>query len=392
METGYDILFFWVARMILMTTYMVKDIPFETVYLHGLVRTRDGKKMSKSDPETCIDPLESIATYGADALRIALVSGTSPGMDLRIYPEKLESCRRFVNKLWNAARYVLLTIPEGTPIDPPAHVQHPISQWILHQLNALLATSQKSLENFRLAEGMESLRTFLWGDFCDWYLEMSKKDPRTAEDHHVLAHTFTTLLKLLHPMMPFVTEALWEEFATSESLIRTPWPRPVAAHHFPKSVAQISLVQQVITHIRALREKAHMGLNVKSNARIDSEAHAPLFETHADLIKRLARLENLEIVPQKPAVTHPSLSAYFEDTLVQIQASIVDVQEELEKLNKKLKKEEDFLRKSRKKLNNDQFLSKAPQQVVAELNDKVVAKEKLVGALQQQISELARQN
>lgn len=392
METGYDILFFWVARMILMTTYMVKEIPFETVYLHGLVRNRDGKKMSKSDPSTCIDPLESIEEYGADALRIALVSGTAPGMDLRIYPEKLESCRRFVNKIWNAARYVLLTIPAGTPIDPPKNVNFSISQWILHQLNELLVSVQNSLENFRLAEAADNLRTFLWRDFCDWYLEMSKKEERTDEDNRVLAYTYTTLLRLLHPYMPFVTEALWEEFETSEMLIRSEWPRSVEGYHFPESVAQISLVQEAITQIRALRDKANIGLNVKSKARIDSDKHALLFREHEGVIKRLARLEKLQIEQQKPEMSNESLSAYFEDTLVQIEASIVDLQKEIEKLSKKLQKEEDFLNKSQKKLQNKQFLSKASEHVVEALNEKVTAKEKLVDALQQQISELANQN
>ena len=392
METGYDILFFWVARMILMTVYMIRDIPFETVYLHGLVRTRDGKKMSKSDPASCIDPLESIESYGADALRIALISGTAPGMDLRIYPEKLESCRRFVNKIWNAARFVLLSIPPETSIEPPLDVKWSVSQWILHQLDELLVSVQKSLESFRLSDVIENLRTFLWGDFCDWYLEMSKKDQRTDEDNQVLAYTYTTLLKLLHPYMPFVTEALWEEFNTSQLLIRSQWPLSMDAYHFPDSVRQITLVQQVIIQIRVLREKANLGLNVKSSARINSEKHALLYAEHAAMIKQLARLEELYIEPHKPELTHDSLSSYFEDTVVQIEASAVDWQEEIEKLNKKLQKEENFLLQSRKKLQNDLFLTKAPEHIVAQLRDKVDSKEKLISVLEQQISELENRN
>ncbi|MBF0279189.1 MAG: valine--tRNA ligase [SAR324 cluster bacterium] len=392
METGYDILFFWVARMILMTTYMTGEIPFETIYLHGLVRTREGKKMSKSDPETCIDPLESIDQYGADALRIALISGTSPGTDLRIYPEKLESCRRFVNKIWNAARYVLITLPPGTRIDPPENVEWSVSQWILHRLNELIHGVQKSLENFRLSDVAESLRGFLWGDFCDWYLEMSKKEERTEEDNQVLAYSYTTLLKLMHPYMPFVTEALWEEFDTKEMLIRSAWPEPVEAYNFPESAFQISLVQEAITQIRALRDKANIGLNVKSNARIDSEQHGGLFREHEGLIKRLARLNTLQIENRKPEMTDDSLSSYFEETLVQIEASEVDWQEEIEKLRKNLQKEESFLNKSQMKLQNEQFLSKAPQHVIAELREKVVSKERLIQALQEQISELGNRN
>ena len=392
METGYDILFFWVARMILMTVYMIRDVPFETVYLHGLVRTREGKKMSKSDPASCIDPLESIELYGADALRIALISDTAPGMDLRIYPEKLESCRRFVNKIWNAARFVLLSIPPQTSIEPPLDVKRPVSQWILHRLNELIFSAQKSLESFRLSGVIENLRTFLWGDFCDWYLEMSKKEQRTDEDNQVLAYTYTTLLKLFHPYMPFVTEALWEKFNASEMLIRSQWPQPVKAHYFPESVTRISLVQQVIIQIRMLRDKANIGLNLKNNARINSEKHALLFQEHEAIIKQLARLENLYIESHKPEMTHESLSSYFEDTLVQIEASVVDWQEEIVKLKKKLQKEENFLSRSLEKLKNDQFLSKAPVHIVAELRNKVNSKEKLISVLEQQISELESRN
>ncbi len=388
METGYDILFFWVARMILMTTYMVREVPFETVYLHGLVRTREGKKMSKSDPATCIDPLESIEDYGADALRLALIVGTGPGMDLKLYPEKLESCRRFVNKLWNAGRYVLMTLPEGVSVAPPRNVKDPINQWILHNLNDLITSTQKSLENFRLAEASENLRSFLWGEFCDWYLEMSKKPERSEEDDCTLAYGYTTLLKLIHPYLPFVTEELWSKFATEGMLIRADWSQTIEEHTYPESEEQISLVKEAITQIRALRDKANIGLNVKIDARVDSEHHASLYQEHEGLILRLARLAKLEIHERQPEVQNDSLSAYFSDTLVHVEAADVDWTEELTKLKKKLKKEEDFLFKSQRKLGNEGFLAKAPENIVDELRDKVASTEKTIGALQQQISEL----
>lgn len=390
METGYDILFFWVARMILMTTYMIHDIPFETVYLHGLVRTRDGKKMSKSIPEHCIDPLESIDTYGADALRMALLIGTGAGTDSRVYPEKLESCRRFVNKIWNAGRYVLMTLPDNTPIEPPQSVQSPVSQWILHHLNALIKSADKSLDNYRLSEVSENLRLFLWGDFCDWYLEMSKKAERTEEDNQVLAYGYTTLLKLLHPYMPFVTEALWGEFNTSGMIIRAEWPKPMDAYHFPESEKQISLVKEAITRIRALRDKANIGLNVKIQAKIVSDQYADLYKEHKVMIERLARLEAVVIEARKPEVRDDALSAYFEDTLVEIEGDVANFEEELASLHKALKKEEDFMDKSQKKLQNEQFLSKAPEKVVTELKEKMVAKEKVTLTLKQQISDLEK--
>ena len=195
-----------------MTTYMLQEIPFKTVYLHGLIRTREGKKMSKSDPSSVIDPLDSIEKYGTDALRIALVSGTGPGQDLRLYPEKMESSRRFANKIWNAGRYILMTIPVVTPITAPKVVNSDLAKWLLHGLNDLIKDTQSRLESHRLSDVADNLKSFFWGDFCDWYLEMDKNPNRTPEDNQVIAFAFTTLIKMLHLYVPFVTEALWREF------------------------------------------------------------------------------------------------------------------------------------------------------------------------------------
>ena len=180
METGYDILFFWVARMILMTTYAVGDIPFETVYLHGLIRTREGKKMSKSDPETMIDPLDIIPKYGADALRLSMILGQSPGNDSRLYEEKIAGTGIFVNKLWNASRFVLMQCDEAK-IDPKTIAKLPDSsalalpdRAILSRLQSIVEKVTKGLEEYRLSEVGDTLYSFVWDDFCDWYLELSK--------------------------------------------------------------------------------------------------------------------------------------------------------------------------------------------------------------------------
>jgi valyl-tRNA synthetase len=390
METGYDILFFWIARMILMTTYMIREVPFETVYLHGLIRTRDGKKMSKSDPETCIDPLESIAQYGTDALRLALIVGTGPGQDLRLFPEKLEACRRFANKVWNAGRYILMTIPEGTPITAPQQVQSELAQWLLHGLNQLVQDVQDSLLAYRLSDVIDALRGFFWGEFCDWHLEMDKKPERSPEDNQVLAYTYTTLLKLLHPYVPFVTEALWSQFGQERMLTVSDWPQPQPAHHFQENHARIELVKEAITKIRALRDKANLGLDKKVAASLDSVANAPLFEANRELIVRLARLSTLEVRAVEPIPGNDALAAYFQDTLARIDATAVDWRKEIETLNKKLKTEDDFLSKSGKKLDNAGFLSKAPEHIVTELHSKVSVTEKTVEALRQQIQELER--
>ncbi len=390
METGYDILFFWVARMILMTTYMIGEVPFQTVYLHGLVRTRDGRKMSKSDPTTAIDPLESIADYGADALRLALILGTGPGQDLRLYPEKLEACRRFANKIWNAGRYILMTIPPGTPITPPQEVRSELAQWLLHGLDQTVRNVQGSLSAYRLSEVIDALRGFFWGEFCDWYLEMDKKPERSPEDNQVLAYAYTTLLKVLHPYVPFVTEALWSQFGQPQMLAVSAWPEPQPQHAFPEAHARIGLVKEAISQIRALRDKANLGLDKKIAASLDSARHTALFEEHQDLIIRLARLSELEVRSTEPTPGNDALSAYFQEALARIDASAVDWSKEIETLQKRLKSETDFLEKSGRKLGNPGFLNKAPEAVVLELKDKVAQTQKTVEALRLQIQELEK--
>ena len=387
METGYDILFFWVARMILMTTFMIREVPFKTVYLHGLVRTRDGKKMSKSDPLTCIDPLESIRDYGTDALRLALIQGTGPGQDLRLYPEKLESCRRFANKVWNAGRYILMNIPSGTLLNPPQNVQNEAARWLLHELDLLIGKTRQGLEAFRLSEVIDNLRSFFWGTFCDWYLEMDKRPDRNEEDNRVLAYALSTQLKLLHPYVPFVTEALWENLGQDKMLAKAPWPES-QGYDFGESHQKIQLVCESVSQLRTLREKARLGLNQKVDAGIDSEPHAEVFEIHSGLIKRLARISELKIrkVPATPS--GEALSSYFQDSLVSINANALDFSQEISNLQKQLNQENQFLTKSRNKLENPGFLNNAPDQVVLELREKVDSTEKTIDALKKQVIEL----
>ena len=389
METGYDILFFWVARMILMTTYMLQDIPFKTVYLHGLIRTRDGKKMSKSEPKTVIDPLVSIKEYGADALRIALILGTGAGQDLRLYPEKMESSRRFANKIWNAGRYILMTIPENTSIAAPANVKSELAQWLLHGLNVLISSTQANLETHRLSDVVDDLKSFFWGDFCDWYLEMDKNPHRSTEDNQVLSYSFSTLIKLLHPYVPFVTEALWGQFHQPKMLAVSEWPQ-IQPYHFKGAHDRIEIIKESISQIRALREKANIGLDKKITARLDSSKHAELFREHRKLIIRLARLSELNISKNTPKSVSEILSTYFQDTMASIEAPALDWGKEIETLQKKLKTESDFVEKSRSKLNNFGFINKAPEKVVTELRDKVSASKKTLSAIKQQILEMEK--
>ena len=331
--------------------------------------------------------MESIAEYGADALRLALIQGTGPGQDLRLYPEKMESCRRFANKIWNAGRYILLTIPLGTPITPPEKVHSELAQWLLHGLNDLIRRSQTGLEAHRISDVVDSLRSFFWGEFCDWYLEMDKKLDRTDEDNQVLAYSYSTLLKLMHPYVPFVTEALWEQFKQPKMLAVSEWPQELS-YSFSESHNRIELLREAISQIRTLREKANIGLDKKIGATLDSEKNAELFRTHQNLIIRLARLSELEINEKTPDSSRDNLGVYFNETLASIEASAVDWKKEIESLQKKLETESGFVEKSLKKLKNPGFLNKAPEKVIIELREKVASTEKTLEALKLQIHEL----
>lgn len=233
METGYEILFFWVARMIMLGIYITGQVPFKTVYLHGLVRDALGEKMSKSK-DNVIDPLEVAEKYGADSVRFALIWGTAPGHDSIISEDKIRGMRNFSNKIWNAARFVLATLNKaennadkrGISVNPrPVQrlsASHPDDKWILEELNKTIKDVTDSIENFRISQAAEIIYEFFWHQFCDKYLEMSKK--RRDEAQSTLLHILEVSLKLLHPFIPFMTEEIWQKFK-KEPLIISSWPK-----------------------------------------------------------------------------------------------------------------------------------------------------------------------
>jgi len=240
-----------------------------------------------------------------------------------------------------------------------------------------------------LSDVADNLKNFFWGDFCDWYLEMDKNPQRSAEDNQVLAYAFSSLIKLLHPYVPFVTEALWGQFKQPEMLVVSEWPQ-VQPYQFKEAHGRIEIIKESISQIRALREKAKIGLDKKVSATLDSAKHAELFREHHQLIIRLARLSELNISEKTPEAVSDMLRAYFQDTLASIEASALDWKKEIETLQKKLKTESGFVQKSRSKLDNPGFLKQAPEKVVTELRDKVDATEKTLSALKQQILELEK--
>ncbi len=376
METGYDILFFWVARMILMTTYVTGSIPeleygqvpFDTVYLHGLVRTRDGRKMSKSDPDTMIDPLDMIKKYGADALRMSMIVGQSPGNDFRLYEEKIAGYRNFVNKLWNASRFVLIKCEEHHA-DPATITALPEAKHLsladralLHALEVLIQDVSKGLEEYRLSDVGERLYAFVWEYFCDWYLELSKGTANVA----VLVHALRRILKLLHPYCPFVTEELWASVKPADAgmLLKEEWPALKSARKDQESFDQLQTVIDVVTAIRKLRSEQGIEPGKELTVTIVSKEHASLLESQAEHIRRLAKLGSLTISGKsgKPQNMVVALLAGIEVHLSL--EGLVDKAAE----SKKLQTEHDdltrYLKGIEAKLNDASFAEKAPAKVV----------------------------
>jgi len=379
METGYDILPFWVARMILMTTYVIGDYPFETVYLHGLIRTRDGSKMSKSKPETMIDPLDIIKTYGTDALRMSMIVGQSPGNDQKLYEEKIAGYRNFINKLWNASRFVLMQCE--TAGVTPAEVES--GKWkvenlsladkaLLSSLQELIADVTVGLETYRLSDTGEKLYSFIWDYFCDWYLELSKGEANPV----VLIHTLRTLLQLLHPYCPFVTEELWESVKPSSAgmLIREKWPVVDETLRDSQSQEELQVIIDVISAIRTLRADQSIEPAKKVSITLYSR-QAELLESQRSHIENIARIEKLTI-ETTPKKHENSVSAFLTDTEIHMSLEgLIDTEKETEKLQKEKEKLEGFIRGGNAKLSNEQFVANAKEEVVAMEREKLASSE-----------------
>ncbi|HEY90771.1 MAG TPA: valine--tRNA ligase, partial [Dehalococcoidia bacterium] len=264
METGYDILFFWVARMIMMGLEDVGDIPFQTVYLHGLLRDANGEKMSKVTGNV-VDPIEAVNRYGADALRFAVSTGTSPGNDIRLTSEKLEAGRNFANKLWNATRFVIRSIDSTEPgISIDGNNLPREDRWIISRLNRTIADVTKLLEEFQLGEALRQIHDFLWGEFCDWYIELVKdrlNSDIAQSPVPVLVHVLETSLRLLHPYMPFITEELWQhlkrrlpaDWPSTEAIVVAPYPESDTAAYDPEAERIMESVVEIVRSIRNVR-------------------------------------------------------------------------------------------------------------------------------------------
>ncbi len=367
LETGYDILFFWVARMILMTEYAMKQVPFKTVYLHGLVRDEQGRKMSKSLGNV-LDPLDVIPKYGTDAVRLSLVLGTAPGADAKVWDEKIAGFRNFTNKLWNISRFVLTSVSKVQRVSQKPTPKTLADRWILARLETVAAEATASIEKYEFSPAGELLREFAWTEFADWYLEIAKIQMQDAKlkasTEKILLYALENILKLWHPYMPFVTEAIWDLLAGNATgkkfLMIESWPKAKKTAT-PKEFA---LIQDLIGAIRNIRSEYKVEPAKKIDATLIAGAKAKLLKDNAAVIATLARIEPLTILAkgEKPKDAASAMVGGIEIHLPL--AGLVDPAKEKARLEKEKQNLEGVVKNLEAKLANPGYTDKAPKDVV----------------------------
>ena len=385
--TGYDIIFFWVAKMIFSSLKIMEKPPFENILIHGLVRDSLGRKMSKSLGNG-IDPLEIIKQYGADALRFSLLLGISPGNDIRFFNEKVEASRNFANKIWNAARFVHMNI-DKEKIKPnlPSNLNF-IDKWILSRFNKVAKEVTENMEKFELGIAAQKIYDFIWDEFCDWYIEFSK----ISGKKEVLLWVMINSLKLLHPFMPFVTEKIWMSFPHFEkSIMISEYPISSESLIDENSEKSVTILMSVIKSIRNLRKEMNVPYGKKTTIYIQTEDRMliDIFEKSKDIICKLAYAKNIEIADNFEL--SKSVSAVNDFVKIYIPVDeLVDVKAEISRLNKELEVTEKQFSQAMARLNNENFVSKAPQKVIDGARESAEKLKNKISKLKESIEELSK--
>ena len=366
--TAYDIITFWVSKMIFSGIEQMGEIPFPKVFIHGLVRDAQGRKMSKSLGNG-IDPLEIIDKYGADALRFTLANGNSPGNDMRFSDEKAQASRNFANKIWNAARFILMNLDIDSVTEPDPASLEPEDKWILHSLNQLTRDVTENLDKYELGVAVAKLYDFIWDVFCDWYIELVK--PRLSDKssegcrpaQNTIAWVFTQTLKLLHPFMPFITEEIWQSLPhEGESIMVSPWPVYDEKYDMPEEKAAFDRVVEVIRGIRARRTEMNVPNSKKTHVYVMTD-YAADFENAEAIFARLAGAESLSVVKDHDPEGCSVIAT--DSAIVHIPvAELIDVAKELARLEAELEKTRGEIARVKGKLSNEEFVKKAPEKVV----------------------------
>ena len=404
LETGYDILFFWVARMIMMRIENTGQAPFHTVFLHGLIRDTQGVKMSKTRGNV-LDPLQLIDQFGTDALRFALTTGTAPGNDLRLGESKLESSRNFANKIWNSARYVMASLAKDSAASGwyslPTLV-HRQDRWIVSRLNQVIGQVSDALKAYEIGEAQRTIYEFLWGEFCDWYIEMAKIRLRKGEEPSplpVLVHVLERTLRLLHPFMPFITEELWQRLAAllpkegdlPQSIMIAPYPQPDASRYDSQAEGEM---QQLIVTVRAIRNvRAQLGVASGRyiEARVQPRGFRQPLQEESETVRTLARVEPLILEDGAYSPSEDGLvTLLVGDMVVHLAlAQVVDLQEQRDRLERELKECTANLERLQGLLANPDFRAKAPDEVVEREEERLASLQERQDRLEEVLSQMS---
>ena len=398
MVTGYDIIFFWVARMIFSGCEQMKKIPFHTVLIHGLVRDDKGRKMSKSLGNG-IDPLEMAEKFGADALRFNLITGNSPGNDTRFYTEKCEAMRNFANKIWNASRFVMMNLTIDRYDLSAADKLEREDKWVLSKLNRLVKEVTENLDSFEIGVASAKVYDFIWDTYCDWYIELTKTRLNgTDEDakltaQNVLCYVLVTLLKLLHPFMPFITEEIYQALpkcdGAEDILMTAQWPEYTEALSFPAEESAMEAVMDLIRAIRARRAGMNVPPSKKAELMIVTDQAEP-YQQGLHFIQRLAYASNVTFPETAPADVTGLVSVVTHDATAYLPLSeLVDLAAERERIAKELEKAKNGLRITEGKLANEKFVAHAPENVVNAEREKVAKYQELIAKLEESAKTMA---
>ena len=385
METGYDIIFFWVARMILMTTYITKQVPFHTVYLHGLVRDMQGRKMSKSLGNG-IDPVEMVEKYGADAVRLSLVIGTTPGNDTKLNEQKIENYRNFVNKLWNIARFILTTVKEPRLVEEAPKPVSLSDRLILSRFQRLIEQTTKHVDCFEFSAAGEALYAFTWNELADWYVEDAKVE---ADKDEVLLYILTNLIKLWQPFTPFVAQVLWQELSKDKDYVMVAaWPKAKTDLIDEAAEKHYALYQDAVTQIRNFRAEFNVPYTKSFLVTVITE-QVEAVESLRAAITRKTKIEAM-VVTAADRAAQQEATCYFSGGKVYIpMAGLVDVEKERARLQKELTSVRTYILGLGKKLSNKEFVKNAPEAVVAAEQQKQAEGEAKMKSIESQLSMLA---
>ena len=382
MVTGYDIIFFWVARMIFMGLEFKDEIPFKHVFIHGLVRDSQGRKMSKSLGNG-INPLEVIEEYGADALRFTLVTGNTPGNDMRFYMERVEANRNFANKIWNASKFVLMNLEGFDESFVPSAEDYTLAdKWILEEYNKTVTNITNNLDKFELGEAASAVYDFIWNTYCDWYIELAKprlynkeggRDRQTAQ--YLLVSILRHMMELLHPFMPFVTEHIWQHLPhEGESIMVAPWPSTLSMEGFSSAAAHMNVMMDGIKGIRNMRAEMNVPMGKRSEVILvpATEELKGILETHGDYFHTLGWAEKVTVLsPDAPKPENATVTVVNGLEVYLLLKDLIDADKEKERIAKEQATVLKEIARLEGKLNNQGFLAKAPEAVVAKEKEKL---------------------